>query len=238
MSNKVSSSRSLLQSSEPLYLTPYVALLALYAFCWPTIHHYLPFGDDPAVFQGSEGSPVTWFTQGFSRYFYVFPEWNVPFTDFLRPGVNLILRIEQSLFHAHYAAYFALLFLAQAGLVTLVLLLSLRFGASRVASIIAALLVAVNPAFVDFDLWSVVNHFDVWCGVFAVLALWSIFSQRYVLAFLALTAAIFTKEAALYAPLAASLSVYVLYRKRSLAALMLAPLALWFLVRKLVFTLN
>ena len=32
---------------------------------------------------------ASWFSQGFSRYFITYPEWTSPYTNFLRPVVNV-----------------------------------------------------------------------------------------------------------------------------------------------------
>ena len=64
--------------------------------------NYLPFSDDPAVIGASAGYPKDWFTSGFSRIFLAFPEWAVPSTDFFRPGVNAMLRLDHILFGNHY----------------------------------------------------------------------------------------------------------------------------------------
>ncbi len=222
---------------KPL-LTSFLALLCLYLFMWPLYSSYLPFGDDPAILQGAQSSPLTWVTQGFSRYFYAFPEWDVPFTDFLRPGVNAILRFEIACFGSHYALYFLLFFAAQGALVTCVVFLCKHFKVSQYALLLAALCTAFHPAFIDSDLWTLANHFDVWCGLFTVLAAVNVFFRRFRLAIVPLFAAVFTKEAALFAPIAACLSCYLLTRKKGLSAFLLLPLVAWLLVRKTLFRLN
>jgi hypothetical protein len=56
-----------------------------------------------------------------------------------------------------------------------------------------------------------------------------------VLTFLALVLAVFTKEAALYAPIAAALTIAFATRRRLLAAAMLSPLVAWLAVRAFLF---
>ena len=223
--------------SKPL-LTSFLVLLCLYLFMWPLYSHYLPFGDDPAILQGAGSNPLTWVTQGFSRYFYAFPEWTVPFTDFLRPGVDAILRLEITCFGSHYAFYFLLFFLAQGMLVTCVVFLCRHFEVRPYTLLLAAACTSLHPAFVDADLWTLANHFDVWCGLFTLLAAASVFFRRFRLAILPLTIAVFTKEAALFTPIAACISCYLLTRKKGLSAFLLLPLAAWLIVRKTLFRLN
>ena len=71
--------------------------------------------------------------------------------------------------------------------------------------------------------------------MFAVLALYLIFREWYGLAVLSLILAVFTKEPALYAPVAASATVYLIHRRRLLALTMLLPLVAWACVWKFVF---
>jgi hypothetical protein len=97
------------------------------------------------------------------------------------------------------------------------------------------LLTAINPAFFAQGIYSVSYHFDICSGLFAILALYLIFREWYWLAIVSLTFAVFTKEAALYAPIAAAATVYVVYRRRLRAASMLLPLAVWAFVWKFVF---
>jgi hypothetical protein len=97
------------------------------------------------------------------------------------------------------------------------------------------LLAAINPAFFGEGLYSVAFQFDIWSGLFAILALYLIFREWYGLAILSLTLAVFTKEPALYAPVAAAATVYLIHRRRLLAGTMLLPLAAWACVWKLVF---
>jgi hypothetical protein len=215
---------------------PLLALSALYFSRLPAYRNYFPFGDDLAVFQASAGDPKLWFTQGFSRYFIVYPEWSVPSTDFMRPGVNLIIRINQLLFGHHYALYFASYYAAQFLVCSLVVLIAQHFGVKFRWLIVTALIAAINPAFIGPGLQSSVFAFDVWCGLFAIFVLYAILKQWYGLALASLTLALFTKEASLYAPIAASVTVFLCTRRKLLAASMLAPLAIWVCARNFLFT--
>lgn len=218
----------------PLLLAA-VVLLGIFAANAHEYLHYFPYGDDPAVFLASSGSPAGWFTSGFSHYFLVYPEWSVPYTDFLRPGVNGIVRLYQILFAHHYVLYFATFYGAQFLLVWLVLLIARDMHVSQRVLFLLELLLAINPAFFNFGITSVVNQFDFWCGFFAVAALFCLRRDRFALTVLFLTLAIFTKEAALYAPIAAALTVTFTTRRRLLATTMLLPLLAWAGVRKFLF---
>ena len=216
-------------------LVPALVLLAIYCFHFRFYQSYFPYGDDPALFNASEGNPAKWFTEGFSNYFVVYPEWNVPRTDFLRPVVNLIVRLDHTLFGDHYALYFATFYFAEFLVCVLIIGLARQMGVNERWLYFIGLLAAINPAFVGEGLYSIAFHFDIWSGLFAVLALYLIFRESYGLAVLSLTLAVFTKEPALYAPVAAAATVYVIHRRRLLAVSMLLPLAAWACVWKSVF---
>jgi hypothetical protein len=216
-------------------LVPSVVLLAIYCFHFSFYRTYFPYGDDPALLTASAGNATKWVTDGYSKYFVVYPEWNVPRTDFMRPGVNLILWLNETFFGKHYFLYFASFFLAQLLLCSLTVLLARRMGVKEPWLFFVGLLAAVNPAFLGEGLYNLSFPFDVWCGLFAVAALYLILRQWYGLALLSLTLAVFTKEPALYTPVAAAITVYLLHRRRLLAAIMLLPLLAWACVWKFVF---
>ncbi len=217
-------------------LVPALVLIAIYFFHFRFYQSYFPYGDDPALLHASEGNPARWFTEGYSKYFVVYPEWNVPRTDFLRPVVNLIVRLNHIFFGDHYALYFATFYFAQFLVCALAVFLAQRLGVNERWLYFIGLLAAINPAFIGEGLYSASFQFDLWCGLFTVLALYLILLERYGLAFLSLTFAVFTKEPALYAPVAAAVTVYLMNRRRLLAVTMLLPLAVWAWVWKFVFT--
>ena len=217
-------------------LVPALVLLAIYCFHFRFYQSYFPYGDDPALLHASEGNPAQWFTEGYSKYFVVYPEWDVPRTDFLRPVVNLIVRLNHSFFGEHYALYFATFYFAQFSVCALAVFLARHLGVNERWRYFIGLLVAINPAFIGEGLYSASFQFDVWCGLFSVLALYLILLERYGLAFLSLTFAVFTKEPAFYAPVAAAVTVYLINRRKLLAVTMLLPLAIWAWVWKFVFT--
>jgi hypothetical protein len=208
-------------------LVPSVVLVAIYCFHFSFYRTYFPYGDDPALLTASQGNATKWVTEGYSKYFVVYPEWNVPRTDFMRPGVNLILRLNEVFFGNHYFLYFASFFLAQLLICALTVLLARRMGVKEPWLFFVGLLAAINPAFLGEGLYNLSFHFDIWCGLFAVAALYLIHRQWYGLALLSLTLAVFTKEPALYAPVAAAITVYLLHRRRLTAAIMLLPLLVW-----------
>jgi hypothetical protein len=216
-------------------LVPSVVLVAIYCFHFSFYRSYFPYGDDPALLTASAGTATKWVIEGYSKYFVVYPEWNLPRTDFMRPGVNLILRLNEILFGNHYFLYFASFFLAQLLVCALIVLLARRMGVKEPWLFFVGLLAAINPAFLGEGLYNVSFHFDIWCGLFAVAALYLILRQWYGIAVLSLILAVFTKEAALYSPVAAAITVYLLHRRRLPAAIMLFPLLVWACAWKFIF---
>jgi hypothetical protein len=216
-------------------LVPAFILLAIYCFHFSFYRTYFPYGDDPALLHASGGNATKWVTEGYSKYFVVYPEWNVPRTDFLRPGVNLIVRLNETFFGNQYFLYFASFYLAQFLVCALIVFLARRMGVKEQWLFFVGLLGAINPAFIGEGLYNLSFQYDIWSGLFAVAALYLILRQWYGLAILSLTLAVFTKEPALYAPVAAAITVYLVHRRRLPAVIMLLPLLVWAFVWKFVF---
>src|SRR5690348_3692096 len=63
----------------------------LYAALYPKLYAGHQWqGDEVAfVFSSLTQSLADWFSEGYSRYFDVYPEWWVPATNFIRPFSNL-----------------------------------------------------------------------------------------------------------------------------------------------------
>ena len=216
-------------------LVPTFVLLAIYCFHFSFYRAYFPYADDPALLHASGGNATKWVTEGYSKYFVVYPEWNVARTDFLRPQVNLIVRLNETFFGNHYFLYFASFYLAQFLICALIVCLARRMGVKQQWLFVVGLLAAINPAFIGEGLYNISFQYDIWSGLFAVAALYLILRQWYGLAVVSLTLAVFTKEPALYAPVAAAITVYLVHRRRLPAVIMLLPLLVWAWVWKFVF---
>ena len=216
-------------------LVPTFVLLAIYCFHFSFYRSYFPYGDDPALLHASGGNVTKWVTEGYSKYFVVYPEWNVARTDFLRPQVNLIVRLNKTFFGNHYFLYFASFYFAQFLICVLIVCLARRMGAKEQWLLFVGLLGAINPAFIGEGLYNISFQYDIWSGLFAVAVLYLVLRQWYGLAVLSLTLAVFTKEPALYTPVAAAITVYLVHRRKLPAVIMLLPLLVWAMVWKFVF---
>jgi hypothetical protein len=221
---------------DTLIALPAVAsLVVIYCYYFSYYAHYSVFADDLSVIVGSLNSPLEWFTSGFSRYFVVYPEWSSGSTDFFRPCVNFIIRLENDLFGNRFWLYFAVLYAAQL-VMCLLVLDSLRVaGVPPRTRSMFGLLAAVNPAFLGVAVQNVSFQFDIWCGLLAFASFCLIMNERYWLACICMCASVFTKEAALYVPVAAGITVYLRTRRVAPAGSMLIPLVAWLVVREFVF---
>jgi hypothetical protein len=226
--------RDLSPSSLPL--AGAALLLGLFVYYDLVVYrNYLLSGDDPAFISGTLESPASWFTKGFLNYFNAYPEWAPRTSLLLKPVTNVVGYMNYSLFGAHYALHFAVYVLVQfLGLLVFVRLLrELAIPPLPAAGI--SLLFLLNPAFMNAGFFSLPFQFDVLAGVFCMAALLAAWRRRYGIAFVLLTLVVFTKEAAIFAPLAAALSLVIWRRPPILAAFMLLPLFLWAAARFLVY---
>jgi hypothetical protein len=226
-------------ASRPFVLLAAAALLlGLYVF-FDVIHYrdYLPHGDDPAFVSGALDSPTSWFTQGYLNYFLVYPEWGTWHSSpLIKPVTNAVGYLNYVLLGNNYALHFAEFFLVQfIGLLVFVRLLRELAVPPLPGAAAITLLFLFNPAFINNGLTCLACHFDVLSGVFTLLAFLATWQERHVLALLFLTLGIFTKESAVFAPLAAALSVLIWRRSHMMSALLLLPLPLWAAARSFAY---
>jgi hypothetical protein len=148
-------------------------------------------------------------------------------TPLLKPVTNALGYLNYVLFGPHYGLHFAVFFGIQfLGLLVFVRLLR-ELSVPPLAMAGMALLFLFNPAFMNVGLTCLPCHFDVLAGVFALGAFLALWRELYWVAVLLLIFAVFTKESAVYAPLAAAASVLLWRRPPVLSALMALPLAFW-----------
>ena len=212
-------------------------LIGLYVYYDLVVYRdHLLRGDEPAFVSATLESPVSWFTRGYLDYFNLYPEWGTQHTSpLLKPVTNAVGYLNYSLFGRSYALHFAAFFLMQfIGLLVIVRLLR-ELAVPPLPTAVMALLFLFNPAFMNTGLIMLPFHFDVLAGVFAMAAFLALWRERYGWALLLLTLAVFTKESAVFAPLAAALSLMIWCRPPSKSALMMLPLVLWVAARFLAY---
>lgn len=174
---------------------------------------YFPSGDEFSLFVHSakpfHPAISEWFLHGFSGYFMPYPQWSASQTDFLRPVANAEYYLGSLIFGLHWSGYLLSNYVIQSAVVGAAIYLAVRHLKLRAFSLVLlGLICFLSPAFDGGALFSTAFPFDLLAAVFVFAGISLLFSGRLVLAWLCFTIGIFTKETALFAPLAASMTVY------------------------------
>jgi hypothetical protein len=233
--DKTAASKAL-SSPAAVPLAGAALLLGLFVYYdFVVYRNYLLRGDEPAFIGATLESPASWFTRGYTDYFNVYPEWVLGTTQLLKPVTNLVGYLNYTLFGSTYALHFAVYVAFQfLGLLFFVRILR-ELAIPPLPAAGMSLLFLFNPAFMNAGFVCLPCHADVLAGVFALAAFFTAWRSRYGVALALLVFAVFTKESAVYAPLAAALSMLVWRRPPIISALMVLPLPLWALARFLAY---
>jgi hypothetical protein len=226
--------------------------LIIFALLWflnaPYRRIYLPRLDDiTALADGLLLLPDAhwrdWFTNGHARFFDAYPEWPWGLSPFARPAFQVVIYLMHFILGKDWASYLAINYLGVAGIVAVAFAVArTAVGLGTVGSFLAAALVLLSPAVLEFSIWQLGFGSEsfasllVGCGFLALLA------RRDLLCILCLSVAVLTKETAVWAPVAAALTVLLqpqrgeeLRRRVPVAAAMLLPLAMWLGLRIVFF---
>lgn len=217
------------------FVCAFAALLFLDAWIFRAyLSPMYPFGDELALRAAASSGPFNWIHKGFSDYFVAYPEWFRPFTNFLRPVVNLTYYLFQwdetgacqvvLVNHAiHVGITLTLFALAWASRLSLAWCLAVGL-AGFLAPGFGATIMPIAPAFA-FD------------GLVALLSLGGLFAiarERVLPGLLLLLLAALTKEAAL--PVVMALLMFGLITRRGgLVAGAAGILLLWLGLRHAAF---
>jgi hypothetical protein len=175
-----------------------------------------------------------WFTQGHSHFFDAYPEWPWGLSAFARPVFQFAIYLAHFIFGRDWASYLAINYLSVAGPAVVAFVIAQNtLKLALVPSLTAAGLTLFAPAVTEFSIWELgfgsepLASFFVGCGFLALV------SRRHFLCVLLLTIALLTKETAVWAPLAAALTVLVRPGRRRVfaAAAMLLPIVVWLAMR-------
>jgi hypothetical protein len=213
-------------------------LVGIFAYLYIRLYSgYFPVLDDPGNIGGTVAEGLRgWLTQGMADYYHVYPEWPQPaFSNFYRPVWNLIIFIEQATLGQHYWAWFLVFCALQYGGALLFLRLLHSLGMPSRSALPFAILFLFNPAFLNSGFIYPGFQFDVLVSLFLLSALYQLLHYRYVSALALVTAAVFTKETATFAPVAAALTVFILKRDGKWSTVMVLPLIAWIAARWLAF---
>ena len=148
----------------------------------------------------------SWFTEGFSNYWYVFPEWSEPHTNYLRPGVNLAFFLLFALIGTWWSGYLIACYALYA--LVLVLTVDLAFRTYHLRGwplvVVAISMATTSSAWFNGELFfNPTFAFDAVVTAMIVLAFRAYLARNYFGMTLILAIAVFTKEAALAAAAAA-----------------------------------
>jgi hypothetical protein len=219
-------------------LAALLLLIGIYAYFYIRLYNgYLLVLDDPGNIGGTvEQGLRGWLTRGMADYYHVYPEWpQSAFSDFYRPVWNLIIFTEQAILGQHYWAWFLAFCALQYGGTLLFLRLLQSLGMPSRSALPFAILFLFNPAFLNFGFIYPGFQFDVFVSLLLLSALYQLLHYRYGSALALITAAVFTKETGIFAPVAAALTVFILKRDAKWSVAMLVPLLAWVAARWLAF---
>jgi hypothetical protein len=213
-------------------------LIGIYTYLYFRLYNgYLLVLDDPGNIGGTVEEGIGgWLTRGMSDYYHVYPEWpQAAFSNFYRPVWNLIIFSEQAVLGQHYWAWFLAFCALQYGGALLFLRLLRSLGMRSRSALLFTILFLFNPAFLNFGFIYPGFQFDVFASLLLLAALYQLLRYRYYSTLALITAAIFTKETAIFAPVAAALTVFILKRDAKWSIAMLVPLLAWVAARWLAF---
>lgn len=184
-----------------------------------------------------------WFTQGHAHFFDSYPEWPWGLTPFARPVFQFTIYLAHFVFGRDWASYLAINYLAVGGIAAVVFAIARSgLGLGSGAALLAAALTIVSPAVLEFSVWEVGFASESLICVLAGCAFLAAINRRDASCVGFLLIALFTKETAVWTPLAAALTVLLREamdetpRRRLLsAAAMLSPLGLWLGYRLICF---
>ena len=219
--------------------------LAVFTGLWllntPYRQAYQPSHDDvTALVDGLLLLPgarwTDWFTQGHTHFFIPYPEWSIAQTGFARPAYQCAIYLAHFVLGRDWSSYLAINYLALAGIAAVGFAITRRvLGLGIAGALVAAALVLLAPAVSEFSLGILGAGSESWASLLIGCAFLALVGERRMLCLLLLLVAVFTKETALWAPLAAAATV--LWDRRGLrtqiawAAAMLVPMALWITFR-------
>jgi hypothetical protein len=176
-----------------------------------------------------------WFTHGHSNFFDPYPEWPRGLTAFARPAFQSVIYLAHFVLGSDWASYLAINYLGVAGVAAVAFAVArTALGLGVGAALLAAALVLLSPAVLEFSIWQVGFASESQAGILVGCAFLAVLARRDLLCVVLLMIALLTKETAVWAPFAAALTVLlrsdrgdgVRYRA-GVAASMLLPVALW-----------
>ena len=219
-----------------VFVLPAVILSLIFLSLFFFYRNYFPYSDEPAAFAGGNQGVADWFTHGVSELVIPYPEWTVPYTDFMRPVTSLITYLTDVLFGKHYILWFVFVFALQYSVVLMTVEIGRWMGLPILWLTGLAALVAINPSFVNDHvlLWRL-GFPDPLIGLLSLAAFRLLCGKRYAAAVATLLVGVFAKESMFIFTVAACITTYFATRRKLLSLSMLLPVATWLLVRRIWF---
>src|SRR5262245_4352800 len=199
--------------------------------------------DIPALADGLLLAPGAhwqdWFTVGYSHFWDSYPEWPEGMTGFTRPAFQFVIYLMHFALGRDWASYQIINCFAVAGIAAVAFLiartaLELRTG----PSLLAATLVVLSPPILDCWLFGLANAHEPLATLRVACAFLAVVARRDFLCLILLFVALLTKENAVWAPVAAALTIMLhpkpdesLRRRAFVAAAMFLPVVMWLVQR-------
>lgn len=221
-----------------------VVFAALWLIDLPYRHAYQPTDNDvTALADGLLLVPGAhwqdWFIHGHSHFFDAYPEWPLGLTAFARPVFQFTIYLAHFPLGHDWPSYLAINYAGVAGIA------AVAFGIARAAlglevgaALLAAALALCSPAVLEFSIWQIGFASESFACVLIGGAFLACLKRRDGLCAALLLVAVFTKETAIWAPIAAAITALLrgpsapnLRQRLGAAAIALVPLAIWFAFR-------
>ncbi len=218
--------------------------LAILGLLWlisiPYRQDYVPNSTDiPALADGLLLAPGAnwkdWFTSGYSHFWDRYPEWPLGVTGFTRPAFQFIIYLAHFAFGRNWAWYQLISCFAAAGMAAIAFQISQTILRLRTGpSVLAAVLVVLSPPVLESWLFGLAFAIEPIATLFVAGAFFAVVARRDLICLMLLFAAMLTKENAVWAPLAAAISIILrpkgdesLRHRVFVAAAMFLPVAMW-----------
>jgi hypothetical protein len=210
------------------------ALILMYAPTWINLY---PMGDEIALISSSQRFTADWVLSGFSEYFKAYPEWTIPYSDFIRPGFNITYWLFSPWSENAFKLQLILVnYGTHAVVAALIFFISINvFKNSLLQSLLLSLSLFFCAAFFNSGMpYFQAFAFDGMAALFCLTAIVLARKGYHAGASMVLLASILTKETAL--PILGAFILFAIIRRRyKFASYLAAALLIWLLLRLAAF---
>src|SRR6516165_2423750 len=206
----------------------------------PYREFYVPNADDiPALADGLLLAPGAhwedWFTRGYSNFWDVYPEWPLGNRGFTRPAFQFLIYLAHFALGRNWELYRVISCFAAAGVAAVAFVIARTALGLRIGlALLAAVLVVLSPPVLDCWLIGLANAHELLTTLLVACAFLAVVARRDFLCLMLLFVALLTKETAVWAPVAAAITIMLrprpnepLRRQAIAAVAMFLPVVLW-----------